>query len=191
MPRKEITVEETPATEDADTKERGAKRYELYIMRHGIAVARGADFADDSKRPLTPEGKKKIKEIASGLKRLGVVVDWVVTSPLVRAVETAEIVAEFLGPNVPVDFCDALCPGGSAETLITFLAKHPNRQRVLVAGHEPDLSSLAARLIGAARHAGLALKKGGCCLVEFDQFPPKSPGNLVWWATPRLLRRLG
>jgi phosphohistidine phosphatase len=190
MSPKETAVKEEPPTQDAGTKEEGPKQYELYIMRHGIAVVRGADYADDSKRPLTPEGKKKVKEIANGLKRLGVVVDWIVTSPLVRAVETAEIVAESLAPNVPMDFCDALPPGGSAEALITFLAKHPTRKRVLVTGHEPDLSSLAARLIGAGRHANLAFKKGGCCLVEFDQFPPKSPGELVWWATPRLLRKL-
>ena len=190
MARKEAAVKETPTTEDAGTKEQRRQRYELYIMRHGIAVVRGADFADDSRRPLTPEGKKKVKEIASGLKRLGVSLDWVVTSPLVRAVETAEIVAESLGPNVPIDFCDALRPGGTPDTLITFLAKYPNRKRVLVTGHEPDLGWLATRLIGAGRHANLAFKKGGCCLLEFDQFPPKSPGDLVWWATPRLLRKL-
>ena len=131
-----------------------------------------------------------MKEIANGLKRLGVVVDWIVTSPLVRAVETAEIVTESLTPNAPMDFCDALRPGGSAEALVSFLAGHPNRKRVLVTGHEPDLSELAARLIGAGRHANLAFKKGGCCLVEFDQLPPKSPGELIWWATPRLLRKV-
>jgi phosphohistidine phosphatase len=191
MPPKETAVKETPAAESPGTKEAGSKQHELYIMRHGIAVVRGADFADDSKRPLTPEGKKRVKDVASGLKRLGVVVDWVVTSPLVRAVETAEIAAECLAPNAPMDFCDALRPGGSAEALIAFLAKHPNRQRVLVTGHEPDLSGLAARLMGAGRHANLAFRKAGCCLVRFDQFPPKSPGELVWWATPRLLRKLG
>ncbi len=191
MSPKDTAIEEAPAKDAAGTKAGSPKGYELYIMRHGIAVARGTDFADDAKRPLTPDGKKKVREIANGMKRLGVVLDWVVTSPLVRAVETAEIAAESLGPNVPIDFCDALRPGGSAESLVTFLAKNPSRKRVLVAGHEPDLSSLAARLIGAGRHANLSFKKGGCCLVEFDHFPPKSPGQLVWWATPRLFRKLG
>ena len=177
----------TSSNEDKEVRQAG---YEFYIMRHGIAVTRGsAGFSDDSKRPLTPEGKKKTKEIASGLTRLGFDVDWIVTSPLVRAVETAEIVAEALQSNVPVDFCDHLRPGGSAEALIAFLAKHPNRKRVLVVGHEPDLSELAARLVGAGRHANLAFKKGGCCLITFDEFPPKSPGQLIWWLTPRLLRK--
>lgn len=165
--------------------------YDFYIMRHGIAVTRGsAGFSDDFKRPLTPEGKQKMRQITAGLKRAGFDVDWVVTSPLVRAVETAELVTEALGSGVPMDFCDALRPGGSAEALITFLAKHPNRKRVLVVGHEPDLGEMAARLVGAGRHANFAFKKGGCCLITFETFPPKSPGRLVWWLTPRLMRKL-
>ena len=166
--------------------------YEFYVMRHGIAVTRGsAGFADDAKRPLTPEGKQKMRQIVQGLKRIGFNVDWVITSPLVRAVETAEIVADSLASNVPMDFSDALRPGGSAEELISFLAKHRNRKRVLVVGHEPDLSEMTARLLGAGRHANLTFKKGGCGLITFDEFPPKSPGQLVWWLTPRLLRKLG
>lgn len=175
----------------SDTQPVRPTGYQLYIMRHGIAVDRGsAGFSDDTKRPLTPEGKKKMKEISSGLVRLGFDVDWIVSSPLIRSAETADIVAEELGARVPKDFCDALRPGGSPEVLITFLAKHANRKRVLVVGHEPDLSELAARLIGAGRHANLAFKKGGCCLITFDEFPPKSPGQLIWWLTPRLLRKM-
>ena len=181
-----MSTKETP-----EAKEVRQAGYEFYVMRHGIAVTRGsAGFSDDSKRPLTPEGKKKMKEIAEGLARLGFNVDWIVTSPLVRAVETAEIVAESLASNVPMDHSEALRPGGSAEALISFLAKHANRKRVLVVGHEPDLSEMAARLMGAGRHANLGFKKGGCCLMTFTEFPPKSPGQLVWWLTPRLLRKL-
>ena len=165
--------------------------YELYIMRHGIAIARGSlRFSDDSKRPLIPEGKEKMREVARGLDRMGFEVDWIVTSPLVRAVETAEIVAASLASSVPVDFCDALRPGGSPEGLIAFLAQRPNRRKVLIVGHEPDLSELAARLIGAGSQANLAFKKGGCCMISLDQIPPRGPGQLVWWLTPRQLRRL-
>jgi phosphohistidine phosphatase len=165
--------------------------YELYVMRHGLAVTRGSvRFSDDAQRPLVPEGKEKMREIAGGLKRMGFEVDWIVTSPLVRAVETAGIIAESLASSVPVDVCDAMRPGGSPEALLAFLAKRPNCRRVLVVGHEPDLSELAARLIGAGGHANLAFKKGGCCMISFDEFPPKSPGQLVWWLTPRLLRKL-
>ncbi len=165
--------------------------YSLYIMRHGIAVAHGAvRFSDDAERPLTPEGKEKMQEIGEGLNRAGFDLDWIVSSPLVRAVETAKIVGESLSTKPPMDVCDAMRPGGSPEELLAFLAKRPNRKRVLVVGHEPDLSELAARLIGAGSHASLAFKKGGCCMISFDEFPPKGPGQLEWWLTPRLLRKL-
>lgn len=178
------------AKAETGSKADPAAPYELYIMRHGIAGERGAQYPDDAKRPLTPEGKKKLREVVAGLAQFGVELDWIVSSPLVRARETAEIVAEGLGAHTPLDLCDALSPGGEPEALIKFLAKHTNRTRVLVSGHEPDLSELAARLIGAGRHAHFAFKKGGCCLITFDEFPPQSPGQLVWWLTPKVMRKL-
>jgi phosphohistidine phosphatase len=179
-------------TKEADEgKAEHPAQYDFYIMRHGVAVMRGAAaLLDDTKRPLTPEGKQRMRDIASGLVRIGFDVDWIVSSPLVRAVETAEIVGEALTSKPPLEFSDELRPGGSGEALITFLAKRPNRRRVLVVGHEPDLGELAARLIGAGRNANMAFKKGGCCLITFEEFPPKSPGLLAWWLTPRLLRKL-
>jgi len=166
--------------------------YELYIMRHGLAALRaGTAVADDAKRPLTPAGKQKMRGIASGLVNLGMDVDWIVSSPLVRAVETAEIVKEALSSNPSLEICDALRPGGSGEAVITFLAKRKDCSRVLVVGHEPDLGELAARLIGAGRNANMPFKKGGCCLITFLVFPPKAPGRLVWWLTPRVMKKLG
>ncbi len=179
-------------TKEADEGRAGHPgEYDLYIMRHGIAVMRSpTTVMDDGKRPLTPDGKQKMREIAAGLVRAGVEVDWIVSSPLVRAVETAEIVGEEVGLKPPLDSCDALGPGGDPEALVTFLAKRPNRRRVLVVGHEPDLSALAARLIGAGRNANMPFKKGGCCHITFSEFPPKAPGRLVWWLTPRVMRKL-
>ena len=177
-----------------DTDEGRAGRpadYGLYIMRHGIAEVRGVTtVADDAKRQLTPEGKEKMREIASGLVRAGLEADWIVSSPLTRAAQTAEIVGDAQNSKPPLDFCDALRPGGDPEALITFLAKRSNRRRVLIVGHEPDLGELAARLIGAGRNANMPFKKGGCCLITFSVFPPKSPGRLVWWLPPRVMRKL-
>ena len=165
--------------------------YELYIMRHGLAAERSVTTVmEDAKRPLTPEGKQKMREIASGLMRAGLEADWIVSSPLARAVETAEIVADAQESKPPLDHCEALRPGGDPEALVAFLAKRSNRRRVLVVGHEPDLSQLAARLIGAGRNANMPFKKGGCCLITFTTFPPKSPGRLVWWLPPRVMRRM-
>jgi phosphohistidine phosphatase len=165
--------------------------YQLYVMRHGIAVARGdPNFQDDDKRPLTPEGKKKLREIAKGLLRLGLGVDSVISSPLVRASETATIVAEILCPRVKVEFSDYLRPGGSLQALVTALGKRGEHRSVLVVGHEPDLSEGVAKLIGNSR-ANFQFKKGGCCRIDFEKFPPRPPGTLVWWLTPRVMRKIG
>ncbi|HLY60798.1 MAG TPA: phosphohistidine phosphatase SixA [Terriglobia bacterium] len=179
------------AAEAAQVESNVLGRYEFYIMRHGLASPRtSAGITDDAKRPLTPEGKKKTQEIARGLLRLGLELDWIVTSPLVRAVETAGIVSDSLDSKIPMDISDALRPGGSPEALIGFLTQHAHRKRVMVVGHEPGLGELAARLIGAGRNANLSLKKGGCVRIDFDEFPPRSPGQLVWWLTPRVMRKL-
>lgn len=165
--------------------------YQLYVMRHGIAVARGdPNFPDDGRRPLTPEGQKKLKDIAKGLFRLGLCVDAVISSPLVRAAETAKIVAEVLSPGITVELSDHLKPGGSIQTLMTSLGKREDHRSVLLVGHEPDLSDAVARLIGNAR-ANFQFKKGGCCRIDFEKFPPRPPGKLVWWLTPRVMRKIG
>ena len=164
------------------------KGYQLFLMRHGIALDRTSPLAaDDAARPLTPKGRKRIARIARALLKMGYEFDWIVTSPLVRAAETAEIAAAAQSPNPPVDKCAALGPGGSPEDVLAFLAKNADRKRVMLVGHEPDLSALAGRLIGAGRDANLEFKKGGCCLIEYDSEPARYTGRLVWWLTPRAL----
>jgi phosphohistidine phosphatase len=163
--------------------------YELCIMRHGIAAERSIG-QDDARRALTSEGRERMKRIAEGLLKTGFAPTWIVSSPYVRALETARIVGEAETPAPLLDRCDVLEPGGTPEDLISFLARRPEHKRVLVVGHEPDLSALAARFTGAARQARFGFKKGGCCLIAFDGFPPRPPGQLVWWLTPRLLRKL-
>jgi phosphohistidine phosphatase len=164
---------------------------EVYLMRHGAAADRDSTGStDDSKRPLTPEGKLKLRAITKGLSRIGVELDWIVSSPLTRAVETAKVVAEELAPSAVLDQCEALAPsGGSVQKIMGFLAQHQERTRVLLAGHEPSLSKFASELIGAGQAANLAFKKGGCALITLEGFQP--PGLLVWWLTPRVLRKLG
>jgi phosphohistidine phosphatase len=167
-------------------------RYEIILMRHGIAVASGAPaFPDDAGRPLTPDGRRKMKEAGKGLVRLRPEIDWIVTSPLLRAAETAQIVAGAMAESPPLDTLEPLGSGGPLESLITFLGKHPERQRPLIVGHEPQFSDFAARLIGAGRNANLAFKKGGCCLIRFSGLPAPAQGKLIWWLTPSLLRSLG
>jgi phosphohistidine phosphatase len=166
-------------------------RREIILMRHGRAVAAGTPaFPDDAARPLTPEGKRKLKEIAKGLGRLDCKIAWIVSSPFVRAVETAKIIAAGLPVAPPFDTLDSLGTGEPLEPLLAFLEKHPDKRRILIVGHEPQLSEMAARLIGAGRSANLAFKKGGCCLIRFEALPAPSQGKLIWWLTPSLLRSL-
>ena len=164
-------------------------RYELCIMRHGIAEDHAAS-SSDGKRALTPEGRERMAEIAGGLVKTGFVPDRIVSSPYVRAAETAEIVARTTGSGLRVETCDALQPGGTPEALFEFLGVQSTRKAVLLVGHEPGLSRLAAGLVGAGRNHDFAFKKGGCCLIAFDRFPPPAPGRLIWWLTPRILRKL-
>lgn len=174
-----------------ESRQSGRAGFDLILMRHGIATNRSGQYASsDSKRPLTPKGKKRVQQIARGLKYLGYEPDWIVTSPLTRARETAEIVAASARRSVAVDPCPALRPGGSFEELLTYLGSNPRRRRILLVGHEPDLGLLAARLIGAGPAANLMFKKGGCCLIHCDHRPSQATGDLLWWLTPRLLRAL-
>ena len=172
-------------------KDRDGGAYQIYIMRHGIAEEHSKDSPDDAQRKLTPEGREKTREIAQGLKRVEFAVDWIVTSPLARAVETAEIVRDTLKLDAPFDHCDALRPGLNKPVLMKFLCKQPERKRILLVGHEPDLGYLAASLLGVGDEEHLAFKKGGCCLISLEELPPQTPGELVWWLAPRVSRALG
>jgi len=166
-----------------------ASGIQLYLIRHGLAGARGEAWPDDAKRPLTPEGVARLRKAAKGLAALGVSFDQVLTSPLVRTRQTAEIVAQALAPRGAVVTLDALAPGGTPAAIIAALAAHVRQGSVAVVGHEPDLGQLAARLIGAK--AAIPFKKGGVCRIDLDTLPPTHPGRLVWFAPPKMLRGLG
>ena len=165
-----------------------ATRYELYIVRHGLAEERGEAWPDDNKRPLTPDGVSRMRKAARGLARIGVTIDIVLTSPLVRARQTAEIVAGGLEPRPSLVNIDSLAPDGSYAAIIADLEKHGRRQRIAFVGHEPSIGELGARLIGS-RHA-LEFKKGAICRIDLDELPPVSPGDLRWMLTPKILRAL-
>jgi phosphohistidine phosphatase len=163
----------------------------MYLMRHGPAVPGGkVNPRGTAQSPLTPEGRKKVSEIARGLVETGFSVDWIISSPWRHTLETAQLVAARFPVEVPVESCVALLPSGSIEEMIRFLRKRPDLRRMLIVGHEPGLSKLAARLTDCSEDANLKLKKGGCCLLRFDEPPSQGNGRLVWWLPPRLLRRL-
>jgi phosphohistidine phosphatase len=161
---------------------------ELYLIRHGIAEDRGEDWPDDSKRPLTNGGITKLRKEARGLVTLGVAFDQIVTSPLVRTRQTADVLAEVLKSKPPIAASDALAPAGTPAAVIQEIARHARKPRVALVGHEPNMGELAAQLIGAK--APLEFKKGGLCRIDFDVLPPKGVGALRWFVTPKMLRAL-
>ncbi|HKE84636.1 MAG TPA: phosphohistidine phosphatase SixA [Vicinamibacterales bacterium] len=161
---------------------------EIYIVRHGIAAERGEAWPDDSKRPLTTRGVHRFRDSIGGLKWLDFAVDEIFSSPLVRAKQTAELLAAGIQGGVTVKILEALAPGHAPAVLMAQLAKSAKRQRVALVGHEPDLGGLAAHLIGASHP--LAFKKGGMCRIDIGALSARRTGSLVWFVTPKVLRKL-
>jgi phosphohistidine phosphatase len=161
---------------------------EISIVRHAIAAERGPDWPDDTKRPLTERGISRFKEAVAGLKPLEAAIDEIFTSPLVRAKQTADLLAAGIDGRPTVKILDALAPGHSPATVMAQLAKEAKRRRIALVGHEPDLGELAAYLIGARRP--LPFKKGGMCRIDVAALTSKPAGSLVWFVTPKLLRKL-
>jgi phosphohistidine phosphatase len=162
--------------------------YELYLIRHGIAEQRGDAWPDDSKRPLTAEGTSRLRKSARGLVRLGVAFDVILTSPLVRARETADVVASVYDPRPHIVTAESLAPGGTFHALLTDLEKQARRTRIALVGHEPGIGELAGRLAGS-RHP-LEFKKGALCRIDVEAFPLTGHGSLRWLLTPRIMRSL-
>jgi phosphohistidine phosphatase len=162
--------------------------YELYLIRHGLAEERGDAWPDDSKRPLTEDGMAQLRKQARGLARLGVSLDVVLTSPLVRTRQTAEIIAAGLDPHPNVVNIDSLAPDGTHQAILADLEKQARKTRIALVGHEPDIGELAARLVGA-RHA-IEFKKGAVCRIDVDDLPPGGPAALRWFLTPKMMRAI-
>jgi phosphohistidine phosphatase len=162
---------------------------ELYLVRHGVAADRGDEYPDDSKRPLTGQGIGRMRKEARALEALGVSFDLILTSPLVRTRQTADLLAQNMGPVPPVQATDALAPAGTTAAVLKELGQHMRLARIALVGHEPNIGELAARLIGA--RTPLPFKKGAVCRIDFEVFPPKGTGQLAWFVTPKMLRQLG
>jgi phosphohistidine phosphatase len=152
---------------------------QLYFLRHGEADWPGWTKPDDE-RPLTDFGKREVRQVAKFLNRLKVKPDLIVTSPLPRALQTAEVAAEQLKTKLRQD--EALEPGFGISELRTVLKRHRSKVLMLV-GHEPDFSSVISALTGAS----LKLSKAGVALVDID--PEAQEGRLLWLFPPKFARK--
>lgn len=159
---------------------------ELYLIRHGIAEERGPEWPDDSKRPLTAKGIAALKDEAKALENLDVTFDLILSSPLTRTRQTADVFSARLSGKPPVVLSDALTPEGSSEAVLQEIATHAQKGRVALVGHEPNIGELCARLIGAS--SPIEFKKGAICRIDFETLPPKGTGQLRWFLPPRILK---
>jgi phosphohistidine phosphatase len=160
----------------------------LYLIRHGVAAERGEAWPDDSKRPLVQRGVVRLRQAAAALTGLKVSFDVILTSPLARARQTADLLAAGLSSHPPIHTIESLSPGGSYAAFLDDLARHSRRSHIACVGHEPDLGQFAARLLGAKRP--IEFKKGAICRIDLDALPLGGAGHLRWFVTPRMLRRM-
>src|SRR5262245_56432405 len=161
---------------------------EIYILRHGIAVNRGTPgYKKDSDRPLTPEGEEKVQQIAKAMLAMDLKFDLILSSPYLRAKQTAQIVAAELDEKVTLT--DYLVADGNPLELIRDL-NDEKPQSVLLVGHEPYLTGLISLLVTGESDAAIELKKGGLCKLSTDRLAFGQCATLNWLLTPKQLRSL-
>lgn len=154
----------------------------LYFLRHGLAD-RSAWDGEDYHRPLTSKGVKKMRREASTIKRLGLNLSALRTSPLKRARQTAELVAEALMMQEDLIVDDRLTPGFGRAALQNIARDHSPDDHVMLVGHEPDFSLTVEALIGGGT---ITFKKGGLARVDIPH-PGRLEGELVWLIPPKVL----
>ncbi|HLW72332.1 MAG TPA: phosphohistidine phosphatase SixA [Candidatus Binataceae bacterium] len=162
----------------------------LYLLRHAQAGEHLAGRADDARR-LTLDGRKRMRQAAAGMRRLGLRFDAILTSPLPRAAETAAIVAKAYDGRPPPQLIEALACRVASADAITALTPLAAREHVMIVGHEPQLSAVASILLtGSPERLRIQLKKGGCLALDLSSGLEAGRAELLWLLTQRQLRRL-
>ncbi len=164
----------------------------LYIVRHAIAANESPE-GDDSQRPLTDQGRRKMYRISKALKDLGESLDVILTSPYLRATPTARLLAKNLGvPKDRILVTDTLSPAGEVFDLVKLIGeKCQGMESIALVGHEPYLSRLIALLISGDPSLAITLKKGGVCRLAIEALQPSRCATLEWLLTPAQLVGIG
>jgi len=159
----------------------------IYLLRHGLAVDPGTPgFAKDANRPLIPKGERRLWQVAEAMQALGLSFDLILSSPYVRARQTAEIVAEALRARKSLETSADLAPGGSMKGLLEFLTRlKPRPNNVLLVGHEPYLSGLISLLVCGEEILSVEMKKGGLAKLSAESLEPGRCATLEWLLTPK------
>lgn len=164
----------------------------VLVVRHAAAEDKD-EFArtgrSDDLRPLTADGKRDMREAARGLRNVVPKLDVLATSPLVRAIETAEILGAVYEREHAI--VDELRPESAYDDLARWARQHARKEVVAVVGHEPHLSGLVSWLLAGVSTSFVDLKKGAACLLEIEDAAAAASAMLLWSVTPRQLRGLG
>jgi phosphohistidine phosphatase len=162
---------------------------DLFILRHGKA-GQSSGQQNDSMRTLTPAGRKEIRDIARWMQRKKFQFDVIASSPLIRASETAGIVARTLDQKDRVVLWDDLAPGGDLDTVCYNAAQSESDAAILVIGHEPELSGLVGKIISQDGTASVIFAKGGLAKIRNYSFDKRPSGELQWLLTPRQMMEM-
>ena len=163
----------------------------LYIVRHAIAVKRGTPgYDDDSQRPLTDKGRKKMNKIVKGLRQFGIELDTILSSPYVRARDTAKILANEFNRVDQIRFTDNLIPPGDFKDLINEIQEKYDVESLALVGHEPMLGELISWLTTGNKDLQIDFKKGGVCYLSADHLYQDHRATLEWLLTPALMVEL-
>jgi phosphohistidine phosphatase len=157
---------------------------EIYLLRHGIAEDR-RNSGTDAERPLTAEGKEKLRRVLDRARSAGVEPSLMLSSPLVRAVQTAELAAEVLGYKGKIVRTDALLSEATPEALWAEVRSRRGEEAVLLAGHEPHLSTSVAYLLGTPTLT-VEMKKGALVRIDVERLSGEPRGMLKWMLTAAL-----
>jgi phosphohistidine phosphatase len=166
---------------------------DLFLLRHGIAVERGdLDYQNDADRPLTAKGRRELHQTSAALRKMKLGFDLILSSPILRARQTAEIVASELKLVKRLQFSDDLVHGGEVKRIVADLNRRkPSPEKVMLVGHEPDMGELISLLVTGKTDAGFALKKGGLAKLEIvRKLSASRCATLNWLLTPKLLERM-
>ena len=159
---------------------------QLFILRHAAALPHGTPGYPTDNRPLTEEGIEKFTECAKAINIIAGTFGVIISSPLVRALHTAKILAEHTSYIKEIIITEHLLPGSPQRSLFKFLKQYQHSERVCLVGHEPHLGFIASKLIGRDESV-IELKKGAICRIDIENLPPEKPGKLIWLIQPKQL----
>lgn len=159
----------------------------LFVLRHGKAEPAGEGIRDD-KRALTGKGRDEIARIAEWLLTRGEKLDLIISSPKVRAMQTAEIVGKVLKVEEDIRISVTLSSGFNTDRISREITGVPGIENVMIVGHEPDLSSFIGHVIAGENGATIKMAKGGLAKLRDFRFSDKPMGELLWLVSPDLLK---